>query len=39
MAFILKDRVKEFTTTTGAGNISLSGAVATFDTFQSYLSN
>jgi len=39
MAFILKDRVKESTTTTGTGNISLGGALATFDTFQSYLSN
>ena len=39
MAFILKDRVKESTTTTGTGNISLGGALATFETFQSYLSN
>jgi len=39
MAFILKDRVKESTTTTGTGNISLGGALATFDTFQTYLSN
>ena len=39
MAFILKDRVKESTVTTGTGNLSLAGAAATFDTFQSYLSN
>ncbi len=39
MAFILKDRVKESTITTGTGNLSLAGAAATFDTFQSYLTN
>ena len=39
MAFILKDRVKENSTTTGTGSISLGGASATFDTFQSYLTN
>ena len=39
MAFILKDRVKENSTSTGTGNISLGGASATFDTFQSYLTN
>ena len=39
MAFILKDRVKETSTTTGTGNISLGGAAATFDSFQSYLTN
>ncbi len=39
MAFILKDRVKENSTTTGTGNISLGGAAATFDTFQAYLTN
>lgn len=39
MAFTLKDRVKETSTTTGTGNISLGGAAATFDTFQSFLSN
>ena len=38
MAFVLKDRVKESSTTTGTGNISLSGALATFDTFASYMS-
>ena len=39
MAFIIKDRVKENTTSTGTGAISLGGAAATFDTFQSYMSN
>lgn len=39
MAFIIKDRVKEGTTTTGTGAISLSGAAATFDSFSSYMSN
>lgn len=39
MAFIIKDRVKEGTTFTGTGDISLSGAAATFDTFQSYMAN
>lgn len=39
MAFIIKDRVKENTTSTGTGDVSLGGAAATFDTFQSYMSN
>ena len=39
MAFIIKDRVKENTTSTGTGAVSLGGAAATFDTFQSYLTN
>ena len=39
MAFILKDRVKETTTTTGTGAISLGGSSATFDAFQTYMSN
>ena len=39
MAFKIKDRVKEGTTTTGTGAVALSGASATFDTFQSYMSN
>lgn len=39
MAFIIKDRVKENTTSTGTGAVSLGGAAATFDTFQSYMSN
>tara|TARA_R100000951_G_scaffold116622_1_gene129402 strand:+ start:567 stop:3053 length:2487 start_codon:yes stop_codon:yes gene_type:complete len=39
MAFILKDRVKESTSTTGTGAISLGGSLATFDDFQTYMSN
>jgi trimeric autotransporter adhesin len=39
MAFIIKDRVKENTTSTGTGAVSLGGAAATFDTFQSYMTN
>jgi hypothetical protein len=39
MAFVIKDRVKETTTTTGTGAIALAGASATFDTFQSVLTN
>ena len=39
MAFIIRDRVKESTTSTGTGAITLGGAAATFDTFQSYMTN
>ena len=39
MAFIIKDRVKEGTTSTGTGAVSLGGAAATFNTFQSYMTN
>ena len=39
MAFVLKDRVKESTTSAGTGAISLGGAAATFDTFQSVLTD
>jgi len=39
MAFILKDRVKENTLTTGTGAVSLEGSSATFDSFQSYMTN
>ena len=39
MAFIIKDRVKETTTTTGTGPVALSDALATFDTFSSYMSD
>jgi hypothetical protein len=39
MAFIIKDRVKEITTSTGTGAISLGGASSTFDQFQTYMSN
>jgi hypothetical protein len=39
MALILKDRVKETTTTTGTGNAALGGAVSNFVTFSSVLSD
>ena len=39
MALIIKDRVKETTTTTGTGNIALGGAVSNFVTFSSVLSD
>ena len=39
MAFVLKNRVKETTTTTGTGAYALGGASATFDQFQDYMSN
>lgn len=39
MALVLKDRVKETTTTTGTGAISLDGAVANFQAFSSVLSD
>ena len=39
MAFVIKDRVKEGTTTTGTGAVSLGGATATFDAFTDYMSN
>jgi hypothetical protein len=39
MAFIIKDRVKEITTSTGTGALSLGGASSTFDQFQTYMSN
>jgi hypothetical protein len=39
MALVVKDRVKETTTTTGTGSISLGGAVTKFKTFSSALSN
>ena len=39
MAFILKDRVKETTTTTGTGAYSLGGSSSTFDAFQTVMSN
>ena len=37
MAFIIKDRVKEATTSTGTGSVALAGSAATFDTFQSVM--
>lgn len=39
MALVIKDRIKETTTTTGTGDISLGGTSATFDTFASCMSN
>lgn len=39
MAFVIKDRVKEGTTTTGTGDIALGGATATFDAFTDHMSN
>jgi hypothetical protein len=39
MAFIIKDRIKEGTTTTGTGDITLGGSPATFESFQSYMTN
>ena len=38
MALVLKDRVRETTTTTGTGALTLAGATATFDTFASVMS-
>ena len=39
MALVVKDRVKETTTSTGTGAISLAGAQPNFRTFSSVLSN
>ena len=40
MALVIKDRVKETTTTTGAsGTYTLAGAVSGFETFTANLSN
>jgi hypothetical protein len=39
MAFIIKDRVKEGTTTIGTGAFTLGGASSTFDPFNSYMSD
>ena len=39
MAFVVADRVKETTTTTGTGTITLGGAEPNFITFTSALSD
>ena len=39
MALIIKDRVKEGTTSTGTGSIALAGSSATFDAFNSYMTD
>ena len=39
MALVIADRVRETTTTTGTGTITLGGAVTNFETFTANLSN
>ena len=39
MAFVLNDRVKETSTTTGTGSIALSGAITGFETFAAGIGN
>ena len=39
MAFVIADRVRETTVTTGTGTIDLGGAVTNFETFTANLSN
>ena len=39
MALVVKDRVRQFTTTSGTGTIALSGSIAGFQSFSSALSD
>ena len=39
MALVINDRVKETSTTTGTGTLSLAGAVTGFETFSSAIGN
>ena len=39
MALVVKDRVRENSTTTGTGSLTLSGAVSGFQTFSSAIGN
>ena len=39
MALVLNDRVRETTTTTGTGAVSLGGAVSGFETFAAGIGN
>ena len=39
MAFIIKDRVKEGSTSTGTGSMNLGGSSATFEPFNAYMVN
>ena len=39
MAFVLNDRVKETTTSTGTGTINLAGAATGFETFVAGVGN